>query len=136
MSIQLEGAITIGGTDYSDEIGEFLIDITRQTVTEMATYADASENDKAGPQRASVTITAKNELAAASLHRALYDAILTDSAELAFTAKYSTGATSADNLEYSGNLIVTAVTIGQRVGEERMMSQTFPANSITSSDGT
>ena len=135
MSTQLEGVITLGGTDYSDEISEFLIDVTRSTVTEAATYGDATENDKAGPQKASVTITCKNELAAASVARELWTALLTDSAELAFTARYATGAASTDNLEYSGNLVVTGVQIGTKAGEDREMSQTFPANTITTDDG-
>lgn len=131
MAVQLEGEITIGAVDYSDEIGEFVIELTRTTVTEMATYGDASENDKAGPQRASVTITCKNDLAADTLARALHTAILTDTAELAFTARYSDAAVGADNPEFSGNLVVTSVQLGTRVGDEKVQTQTFPANSVT-----
>jgi len=131
MGIQLEGAITLDSTDYSDEISEFVLTITRATVTEMATYADASENESAGVQNATVTITAKNSGAAASLNQALYAAILTDSAELPFTARYQSGAVAADNPEYSGTLVVTEVQLGNRVGDEMMQSQTFPAKGIT-----
>lgn len=130
MSTQLEASVTINSTDYSDEVSEFVIEPTRTTVTQMATYADASENDAAGVRKDSVTITCKNEQAAASLARELYTAILTDSAELAFVVRYDDAAIGVDNPEYSGNLIVTAVTLGTKVGDERIMSQTFPVNSL------
>lgn len=130
MSTQLEGVITIGGTDYSDEIHSFVINPTRQLVTEDPTYGDASANDKAGASSATVTIEAKNEIAAASLARDLWTAYLTDSAELAFTAQYATGAVSTDNPEFTGNLIVSEITLGTMAGETRRLTQTFPVNSL------
>lgn len=130
MSTQLEGIITIGATDYSDEIHSFVLNPTRQLVTEQPTYGDASANDKAGAAMCTVTIECKNELAAASLARALWTAYLTDSAELAFTAQFATGSTSTDNPEFSGNLVVSEITIGTKAGDTRVLTQTFPVNSL------
>lgn len=130
MATQLEGVITIGATDFSDEIHSFVLNPTRQLVTEEPTYGDASANDKAGASSCTVTIEAKNELAAAALTRALWTAYLTDTAELAFEARYGAGAVGADNPEFSGNLVVSEITIGTKVGERQMLSQTFPVNSL------
>lgn len=130
MGTQLEGEITIGSTDYSDEIHSFVINPMRLIVTEQPTYGDASENDKAGASKASVTIECKNDLAAASLARELWTAYLTDTAELAFTARYDDGAVGVDNPEFSGNLVVTEITIGTKAGDRREMTQTFPVNSL------
>jgi hypothetical protein len=130
MTTQLEGVIMIGATDHSASIHSFVLNPVRQLVTEAATYGDATENDKAGAAKCTVTIEAKNELAAATLARALWTAYLTDSAELAFKARYSTGAVSTDNPEWTGNLIVSEITIGTKAGENRILSQTFPVNSL------
>jgi hypothetical protein len=130
MSTQLEGTITIGGDDYSDEIHSFVINPTREVVTEEATYGDASKVDRAGAASATVTIRCKNDLAAASLARELWTAYLTDTAELAFVAKYTTGAVSTDNPSFTGNLVVTEIMIGTKSGDTRVMEQTFPVNSL------
>jgi hypothetical protein len=130
MSTQLEGIITIATIDYSDEIHSFVLNPTRQLVTEQPTYADASANDKAGASMCTVTIEMKNELAAASLARALWTAYLTDSAELAFSAQYAPGAVGSDNPAFTGNLVVSEITIGTKAGDTRVLSQTFPVNSL------
>lgn len=135
MGTQLEGVITIGGTDFSDEIHSFVLNPTRQLVTEEPTYGDASRSDRAGASMCTVTIEAKNELAAASLVRALWTAYLTDSAELAFVARYGTGVVGADNPEFEGNLVVSEITIGTKAGDSKILTQTFPVNSLTIDTG-
>lgn len=130
MSTQLEAVVKLDDVDYSAEIHEFVIAPTRQTVPIAATYANAEEADAAGPMKSSVTITCKTELAAASLNRVLWTAMLTDDAELPFSVKYSTAATDTDNPLWTGNLVVTEIQIGTEVGGARVMTQTFPVNTL------
>jgi hypothetical protein len=130
MTTQLEAVVEIDGTDHSLEITEFVLMPTRNTVTIPATYGDAEERDEAGAMKTSCTITCKNELAAATIHRALWTAMLTDDAQLPFSVKYSTAATGADNPLWVGNLVVTEIKIGTEVNGARQMTQTFPVNSL------
>lgn len=124
--IQLEGPITLGGNDYSDEISSFVINDTRNTVTVPGTFGDATEVDRAGAHKWSATITFHSDLAAASVWAELLDAMLTDTAELGFTARFKSGPVSGDNQEVSGTLLVTALDTGGTVNELRQQTQTYP----------
>ena len=64
---QAEGVITIGGTDYSDEVIEFRIDRTRELVKGPATFGNIRAKQAAGALDEVVVITALNEITAASL---------------------------------------------------------------------
>ena len=126
MTIQLEGPITLGGIDYSSAITSMVLNDTRATVTTPATFALAAETDAAGAHKRQATINFFSSHAAAGLWAELYDAIITDTAELAFTARFATGAISADNPEFRGTLIVLSLDIGGTVGELKAQSQTYP----------
>lgn len=131
MTTQLEAFLTIDGDNVAAEVHSFVITPRRNLVTEEPTYGDASLSEKAGSTSFTVTIEAKNGLAADSLKRTLWTAFLTDSAEIPFVYRESDAAIGADNPQWSGNLVVSELTIGTKSGERRIMSQTFPANSVT-----
>lgn len=130
MANQLEAYVELDGEDYSLEIGEFVLNLTRNSVTEMPTYGNASEVDRAGTRKDSLTLMCKNELAADTVARLLYATILTDDAEIPFVVRYSDAVIGVDNPEFAGNLVVTSVQIGNKVGENKVQSQTFSINSV------
>jgi hypothetical protein len=73
-----------------------------------------------------MTINFFSSHAAASIWAELYDAIITNTAELTFTARFATGAISADNPEFTGTIIVMSLDTGGTVGELKAQSQTYP----------
>lgn len=124
--IQLEGNITINAVDYSDEITSLVINMRRNTTTRPATFGNANRSQKAGDAENSITINFVNDVVGAALQQELFDAILTDSAELAFTATLKDAAVGADNPTYSGTMIVTDLDIGGDVGVENQQRKTYP----------
>jgi hypothetical protein len=124
--IQLEGPITLGGIDYSSQITSVVLNDTRATVTTPPTFGDATEVDSAGAHKRTMTINFFSSHAAASSWAELYDAIITNTAELTFTARFATGAISADNPEFTGTIIVMSLDTGGTVGELKAQSQTYP----------
>lgn len=126
--IQLEGPITLGGTDYSDEITNMVIRRRRNMTTKPATFGNSRESQKAGAVVEEVTITCLNDVAAAQVWAELWDAIDTDSGELAFTARLTSAAVGADNPTFSGTLVVTGAEVGGQVGQQNTQQWTFPIN--------
>jgi len=124
--IQLEGALTLNGTDYSDEIVMFEINEQRITTRKRATFGNASRSEKAGDYQATITIEFIRDVVSAALAQELRTALLTDSAELTWSARFTDAAVGADNPEYSGSLVVTEVGFGGVVGEENTSRVTFP----------
>lgn len=124
--IQLEGAITIDSTDYSAEITSLVLSRRRRTSVLPPTFGNAIESAKAGAEYNEVTINFINEKAASKVWAELYDAIDTDTSELAFTARLDDAAVGADNPSFSGTFVVTGVDLGGTVGQVNTQSQTFP----------
>ncbi len=124
--LQLEGPITIATTDYSDEITSVIIRRRRNVVTDPATYGNARETDAAGAIKEEIQINFLNNRAATKVWAELWDAIDTDTAELAFTAQFDDGAVGADNPVFAGTMVVTGVEVGGAVGQHNQQSWTFP----------
>lgn len=124
--LQLEGPITIGAVDYSDEIVRVTIRKRRNMIVRPATFGNRNETDKAGAAKNEIQIDFLNNRTAATVWAELWDAIDTDSAELAFTARLDDGAIGADNPEFSGVMIVNGVEVGGQVGVYNQQSWTFP----------
>ena len=128
MATQLEGTVTLGGTDVSTEVFAFTITEERSTSTRRPTFGSANESERAGAAKAMVTIDFEDTLdpSASLAHQEIADAIRTDSGELAFEVTYKTGAVSASNPKYSGTIVCTSLETGGEVGSELEQSQTFP----------
>lgn len=131
MMLQLEAPITIGGTDYSDEIRRLVLRRRRNLVTRPATFGDNTEVQRAAALVNEVTIELFNDVTAAAsgIARKLWEAAATDTAELAFTAKYITGAISADNPEFSGTFVVIGAELGGEINAYNRQQWTFPVTS-------
>jgi hypothetical protein len=134
--IQLKGNLSIGGTDVSAFVSSMIIKRERVSVTVPPTLGNIREVQKAGALKEALEITFFSSTAAASLWADLYDALDTDSAELAFVGNLSDAATGPDNPEFSGTIVVLGVDSGAAVGALREQSQTYPitADGITKSD--
>ena len=128
MMLQLEAPITIGGTDYSDEIRRLVLRKRRNLVTRPATFGDNTEVQKAAALVNEITIELFNDVTAAAtgIARKLFDAASTDSAELAFTAKFVTAAVGADNPEFSGTFVVIGAELGGEINAYNRQQWTFP----------
>ena len=126
MYTQLEGNITFGATDYSDQIHALRINTTRTSVAQKPTFANARESEAAGAIKETLTIMFKSSMAAASFWAELWDVIHSDTAELAFSGTLVDAVVSADNPEYSGTIVVTALETGGDVGSAREQTQTYP----------
>lgn len=124
--VQLTGSLTIGGLDVATTVSSIVIKRTRNSVTVPATLGNIRETQKAGALQEAVEINFFSSLAAASLWADLYDAIDTDTAELAFTGRMNAGAVGADNPTFSGTFVVLGVDTGADVGALREQSQTYP----------
>lgn len=124
--LQLEGPITIGGNDYSDEITSVIIRRRRTGVTAPATYGNARETDAAGAIKEEIQLNFLNGRAATKVWAELWDAIDTDSAELAFTVRLDSGAIAADNPSFQGTMVVMGVEVGGQVTQHNQQSWTFP----------
>lgn len=128
MMLQLEAPITIGGTDYSDEIRRLVLRRRRNLVTRPATFGDNTEVQKAAALINEVTIEFFNDVTASTtgVARKIWEAALTDSAELAFTAKFVTAAEGADNPIFSGTMVVTGAELGGEINAYNRQQWTFP----------
>ena len=124
--IQLKGNLSLGAVDFSASISSMVIKRSRASVTRPPTLANIRETQAAGALQESLEITFFSGTEAASVWADLYDAIDTDSAELAFVGNLNDGATSADNPEFSGTIVVLGVDSGADVGSLRQQTQTYP----------
>ena len=124
--LQLEGPVTIGGQDYSDEITSVIIRRRRNIITSPATWGNSREVGAAGALQEEIQINFLNHYAATKVWAELWDAIDTDSAELAFTVRGSDAAIGADNPSFEGVMIVTGVEVGGAVMQHNQQSWTFP----------
>ena len=131
MMLQLEAPITIGGVDYSDEIRRLVLRRRRNLVTRPATFGDNTEVQSAAALVNEITIELFNDVTASStgIARKLWEAAATDTAELAFTAKYVTAAVSANNPEFSGTFVVTGAELGGEINAYNRQQWTFPVTS-------
>jgi hypothetical protein len=127
--LQLEGAVTIGGNDYSDEITSVIIRRRRASVTDPATYGNARETQAAGALQEEIQLNFLNHKAATKVWAELWDAIDTPTAELAFTVLLAEGAKAADNPSFEGTMIVMGVEVGGQVMQHNQQSWTFPITS-------
>lgn len=125
--VQLTGALTINSTDVSAYVSSMTIRRERVSVTVPATLGNLRETQKAGALRESLEIRFHSDFAAASLWADLYDAIDTDSAELAFSGlRFDDAAVSSDNPEFSGTFVVLGVDSIGEVSALRQQTQTYP----------
>lgn len=124
--LQLTGPITLGGTDYSDDVTSIIIRRRRAVVTSPATFGNAREVGAAGAISEEIQVNFLNHIAASRVWAELWDAIDSDNAELAFTARFTDGAVAADNPEFSGTCVITGVEVGGAVLQHNQQSWTFP----------
>lgn len=124
--IQLTGSLSLGGTDFSDSISSMVIKRTRASVTRPPTLGNIRETQAAGALQEALEINFFSDLAAASVWAELYDALDTDTAELAFSGEPDGGTAGADNPHFSGTIVILGVDTGADVGSLREQSQTYP----------
>lgn len=141
MSIQLGGTILLGpnsgsAVDYSDKISQLTINFQRPTRTIPATFGQPIESEAAGPGKQTVTLTFYSTTAANDVWMELYDAIVSDAAELYFSATYDTDAVSTDNSRWEGTMVVTSLDTVPEVGSLRVQTQSYPvtAAGVTKDD--
>lgn len=126
---QLEANITLGGTDYSDEIRNITIRGSREVVTGAGTYGDSTVSQAAGSAEYEVEMTIQyDEGIAADVWNELWTAFTSSTAVLAFTGTRTTGVVSVTNPQFSGNLLVTEIQAIGPVGEEKVATFTFPVS--------
>jgi hypothetical protein len=131
MSIQLKGNLKLGPTpgtavEFGAAITAFVVKTERESVTLPATLATGRASEAAGAMKQMVQIDFFSTTAATSVWAELYDAIITDSAELYFEGTLNPGAVSADNPRWSGYITVMTLDTGATVGALRSQSQTYP----------
>lgn len=124
--LQLEGPVTVGGTDYSDEITSVIIRRRRNMITSPATWGNARETDAAGALKEEIQFNFLNHYAATKFWAELWDAIDTATGELAFTVRGSSAAIGVDNPSFSGTMVVTGVEVGGQALQHNSQSWTFP----------
>lgn len=130
MATQLEGVIQLapaGDTlvDCSAEIYSARVVEERSTNTKRPTFANAVEGAKAGAPRYMLEIEFEEllDVSTSKAHKAIRDAIRTDSAELDFSLQREPG-TGKEII--TGTCVVTGVSTGGEVGAELEQSQSFP----------
>lgn len=131
MSIQLRGNLRLGPTagtavEFGNAITAFIVKTERESVTLPATLATGRASSAAGAIMQSVQIDFFSSTAASSVWAELYDAIITDSAELYFEGTLNPGPVNADNPRWSGIFTVMTLDTGIAVGALRAQSQTYP----------
>jgi hypothetical protein len=131
MSIQLRGNLKLGpssGTavEFGNAITAFIMKTERESVTLPATLATGRASAAAGALTQMVQIDFFSSTAASSVWAELYDAIITDSAELYFEGTLNPGAVNADNPRWSGFITIMSLDTGIAVGALRAQSQTYP----------
>jgi hypothetical protein len=124
--IQLKGTMTLATVDVSAYVSSAVISRTRQSITRPATFGNIRQTQAAGALVETLTLNFFSSTAAASMWADLYDAIDTDTAELAFECTLNEGAAGPDNPEFSGTIVVLGVDTGAAVGTLREQSQTYP----------
>lgn len=124
--VQLEGPITIATVDYSDVIATALIRRRANLTTRRPTFGNARAVQKKGSLVEEFEFEFENDVAAAGLWKELYDALDTDTGELAVTARMKTGAIGPDNTEFQFNIIAIGVEVGGVPGEQNYQRWTCP----------
>lgn len=124
--IQLEGPLTLAGTDYSDEIPVCTIVRRRNMTTKPATWGNARASQKAGSITESIRMTFLNDRVAAGVWAELWDAIDTDSGELAFVGRLTTAAVGADNPSFTATIVTPGVEVGGTAGQQNSQTWEFP----------
>lgn len=128
--IQLGGNLKLGPTgslvDYSDNISQMVLNIARAAIAVPATLGLPTASQSPGSKTETLQITYHSDLAAASVWAELYDAIMSDAAELDFEGTFEEGAVSVDNPKFSGTIRVMGLATGGVVGSLRQQSQTWP----------
>lgn len=131
MATQLEGNITLGGTDYAASVRALVVRGTRDVTTAEGTFANASQTQTLGSAAYEVDIIYEyDETVAADLFWELNTAFTSNSGDLAFTANPTTGVTSATNPQWSGTLKINEIVGMGTVGEDKVQSVTFPAEGV------
>lgn len=127
--MQLEGNISIGGTDYSDEIVRLIVNKRRETSERRPTFGNARRTQAAGARAESVTIEFAHSTLSAGLQAELEAALDSDDGEVTFSGTFNDAAVGVDNPTWSGTMIVTDLDIGGTPGEENYQAKTYPVTS-------
>jgi hypothetical protein len=132
--VQLEGTVTVGGTDFSDEVFHLIVRLERATVWIPPTGGNRAKPKLAG-YRGFVTIAFDySESDSLGIHAALTAALLTPTGEITFSGIWRPGAASPTNQKWSGTMLAAAIDAGGTPGEQKEQTQTYPAHSIVISD--
>lgn len=135
--IQLEGYAKFGPVggplvEYNASVTSLVINRTRNTIDVPATWANATQDSKAGSRMEMLTLNFLSDpTSASSFWAELWDAIDTDDGELDFECNMVDAATSVSNPKFSGTIVVTGVDTGGQAGELRSQSVTFPIKAGT-----
>ncbi len=113
-------------TDMSDEVTDFKISATVNTVEVPATMGNKVIHGRGGASDYSITIGYLSNDIANSLFSLLWSALATDTHALFFSGSMRDDAVSATNPEWSGVFIVTEASIGAAAQALSVGSATFP----------
>ncbi len=131
MAIQLEGNITLGGNDHADDVYALRIRGTRERVVKDGTFADSSKTTSAGSAEYEVECEFDaDEGDATGVWLEFWTAFTSATGELAFSGNITTGATSATNPQFTGTLLVTSIEAMGKVGDDKRVTLTLPANGV------
>ena len=111
----LRGTVTIGDTTVSPEITGVTIKSTVNDVKVPATFTTGITH-LPGAQKFTVTFDyLSDDSGDTTLFNILYAAILTDTKELAFTARLRSGVIGVDNPQWNGTFVAASADVGGEV---------------------
>lgn len=100
--IQLKFGLTLGSTAYEDKISSMILRTVRDQVAVPPTGGNMQRSAAPGATYQELIVTFRSSHAAASIWAELWDAIVADDGEVAFSGMKNDGAASADNPVFSG----------------------------------
>lgn len=121
----LTGALTIGGTDVSDQVKSFRFSGTRDVIQVSPTYT-ADYGFAGGPARWQVDIEYMADTDAAALTQVFWTAITTSPHTVTVSGTVSSGAVSASNPRWHGTAVVVSWGLGGKHYDLATESVSFP----------
>lgn len=118
-----DAVVTIGGTDLSDHVRSVTLNVTADELDDTA-MGDTFRSRLGGLKDWSVSLEFNSDFAASEVDATLWPLLATTAT---VTVKPTSGATSATNPLYSGNVLVSQVNpLGNSVGDLATVSVTWP----------
>lgn len=123
--VQLKFGLTLGSTAYEGKISSMILRTVRDRIEVPPTGGSLQRSAAPGATYQELIITFRSSHAAASIWAELWDAIVADDGEVAFSGMKNDGAASADNPVYSGTVRVFQLDSFGTAGQMREQTVTL-----------